>query len=169
MKKEDLKKIEKYFTLYSEGEYVDCYSNESGEKMKKYYHKEYDEFKLIVFEKGGDVYQLNSDHEIQGIELVGFESLRVRFSSFEGEDISDIPDDRNNALQDFAVEYIMKRIRKELEEAVDGKKNFVTGEKMESPVCWENDLGKFEFDGKSMLFSPVKSLESIVVDLTIKK
>ena len=88
MNKSDIKKTEKYFVKYTEGIYraPDYFSSET---CKKYYHKKEDYFHIAIFE-GGDVYQLNNDGEVQGIELNTIEELKVRYKSFTGEELENI-------------------------------------------------------------------------------
>ena len=60
------------------------FENYNGEK---YFHNEWDNFKIIIDNKSNEVYQLNSDHEIQGIELITLEDFKTRFKSFTGEQL----------------------------------------------------------------------------------
>lgn len=94
MNKEDLNKIEKYFEKYSEGEYHSSFGSNDKQNAKSYYHK-WECFYLIVFDNG-DVYQLNSEHEIQGVELNTFDSIKIRFKSFTGEDVENIGNTEND-------------------------------------------------------------------------
>ena len=77
MTKEEITEVEKYFNQYSQG------------TLGKYFSHEMENFHIIIGDEG-DVYQLNSDHEAQGIELETLESLRVRFRSFTGEELEAI-------------------------------------------------------------------------------
>ena len=84
MLKKHLIEVEKHFEKYSEGTYTSpyCFGNET---CKKYYHKKEDCFQIAIFESG-QLYQLNSDHEKQGIELKTLDDLKIRFKSFTGEE-----------------------------------------------------------------------------------
>lgn len=76
MVKSDIEVITKYFEEYN------------GNKIRmKYFHNEWDNFKIIIDWEFDEVYQLNSDHEIQGIELLTLEEFKGRFKSFTGEDL----------------------------------------------------------------------------------
>jgi hypothetical protein len=77
--------IEKYFKLYHEGIYYSSFYD-GKEEGRSFYHKKEDEFMIIIFQSR-EVYQLNSDHEIQGIELKTFRDLKTRFKSFTGENL----------------------------------------------------------------------------------
>ena len=46
-------------------------------------------FEIIIY-NDGVVYQLNSDHERQGIELDTLDNLKIRFKSFTGENLEDM-------------------------------------------------------------------------------
>jgi hypothetical protein len=85
MNTEEIQKIEKYFTKYSDKDYVDCMTK-SEPVIGHYYHSEEDNFYIVIF-KDQRVYQLNSDHDTQGIELVDYDKLVERFESFTGERI----------------------------------------------------------------------------------
>lgn len=90
MTKEEIEQVEKYFNWYFEIPYRDSYGRHHDEICKKFYHKEQDVFHIIIFTETNQVYQLNTDHEIYGIELETFKDLRIRFESFTGEKIYDI-------------------------------------------------------------------------------
>ena len=83
MKVEDLDIIKNHFEEYSKGTYHSpiYFGNDS---CIKYYHKKEDDFHIAIFENC-EVYQLNSDHEIQGVELIDLEQFKIRFKSFTGE------------------------------------------------------------------------------------
>jgi hypothetical protein len=89
MNKKELKEIEKYFENYSNGEYHPKHSNYSNKICGRWYHKEESEFKIVIFEND-ELYQLNSDHEIQGVELDTLDALKIRFKSFTGNNIENI-------------------------------------------------------------------------------
>jgi len=75
MSEKDLKEVKKHFVKYVE--------NPIG--GESYYHKM--ENFYIIISRDNEVYQLNSDHERQGIELDTLENLKTRFKSFTGEDL----------------------------------------------------------------------------------
>ena len=87
MENKELEKIKKYFTMYNDSEYKTYLSE--PEKCKRYFHKEEDIFKIAIFEDDS-VYQLDTDHEIFGIELQTFKDLKIRFKSLTGEKVKDI-------------------------------------------------------------------------------
>ncbi len=70
----DLNKLLEYFTEYS-----------NSENYKKYYHNG-ENFEIIVYDDNS-VFQTNSDHERQGIELDTIDNFKIRFKSFTGEDL----------------------------------------------------------------------------------
>lgn len=70
----NLNEILKHFTKYG-----------NNEKGKKYYHNEED-FEIIVY-NDNSVFQTNSDHEKQGIELDTIDNFKIRFKSFTGKDL----------------------------------------------------------------------------------
>jgi hypothetical protein len=70
------------FTLYSSADYKDFYYYKPR-KCGKYYHNEAD-FHIVVFDDDNSVYQLNTDHEIFGVELKTFPAFKKRFESFTG-------------------------------------------------------------------------------------
>ena len=83
MSKEEITEIQKHFTCYSKNDYV-SYLHEPEKVIGHYYHTEEDYFQIIIFEDGS-VYQINSEHETQGIELEDYDKLAKRFESFTGE------------------------------------------------------------------------------------
>ena len=83
MSKEEITEIQKHFTCYSKSDYV-SYLYEPQKVIGHYYHTEEDYFKIIIFEDDS-VYQINSEHETQGIELEDYDKLAKRFKSFTGE------------------------------------------------------------------------------------
>ena len=80
MNKKDLNQITEYFSEY----------NKSESNIKCTHHRE--NFEVIIY-NDGVVYQLNSDHESQGIELDTLDNLKIRFKSFTGEELENISDD----------------------------------------------------------------------------
>jgi hypothetical protein len=74
----ELNEVVTYFIEYT--------SKEDG---KYYFHKEGDDFKIIITPEG-EIYQLNTDHEVWGIELETIEDLKVRFKSFTGENLEEV-------------------------------------------------------------------------------
>ena len=74
----ELEEVVGYFSEYT--------TRESG---KKYFHKEEDNFHIIITPKN-ELYQLNTDHEVWGIELETIEDLKVRFKSFTGENLEEV-------------------------------------------------------------------------------
>lgn len=83
MNTKDITEIKKYFNKYSTDVYHSPYY--SGQEVcEKYSHKEEDYFQILIFDDSKSVYQTNSDHEIQGIELITIDDLRIRFKSFTG-------------------------------------------------------------------------------------
>ena len=83
MIKEEVLEIQKHFTCYSKSDYV-SYLYEPQKVIGYYYHTEEDYFKIIIFEDNS-VYQINSEHDTQGIELEDYDKLVKRFESFTGE------------------------------------------------------------------------------------
>ena len=73
MEQKELTEIIKYFE-----EYKCC------ENGKYYFHKECDDFHIVIT-PNNEIYQLNTDHELYGIELKTLENLQNRFKSFTGE------------------------------------------------------------------------------------
>lgn len=71
MRLDEIKYIEKHFQKYTE--------TNIG---KLYIHNE-ESFSIVITENN-EVYQLNSEHEIQGIELETLDKLHLRFKSFTG-------------------------------------------------------------------------------------
>ena len=69
----DLNQLLTYFTEYS------------SETDKKYYHNG-ENFEIIVYDDNS-VFQTNSDHERQGVELDTIDNFKIRFKSFTGEDL----------------------------------------------------------------------------------
>ena len=90
MTKEEIEQVGKYFECYSEKPYRDAYGRQDNNIGKRFFHKKQDVFHIIIFPETNQVYQLNTDHEIYGIELETFKELRIRFESFTGEKIYDI-------------------------------------------------------------------------------
>lgn len=84
MSNEEILEIEKHFTKYNEGDYIDARMRKPQPIRGKYFHNYEDYFHIIIFEDG-TIYQLNSDHELQGIELKSYNKLVERFESFCGE------------------------------------------------------------------------------------
>jgi len=80
MEIKDLKQVMEYFSEY----------NKSESNIKCSHHQE--NFKIIIY-NDGQVYQLNSNHERQGIELGTLDNLKIRFKSFTGEDLENVSDD----------------------------------------------------------------------------
>ena len=68
------KQLLTYFTEYS-----------SSETDRKYYHNG-ENFEIIVYDNNS-VFQTNSDHERQGVELDTIDNFKIRFKSFTGEDL----------------------------------------------------------------------------------
>ena len=77
----DLKEILKHFKEYKKG----AYSLYNDGIYTHYFHKR-ENFYIIVTENN-EVYQENSEHEKQGIELTDLDSFKIRFKSFTGEDL----------------------------------------------------------------------------------
>ncbi len=93
MTKKEIEQVGKYFECYSEAPYRDAYGYHDNEICKKFFHKEYDSFHIAIFQETNSVYQLNTDHEIYGIELETFENLEMRFFSFTGDHVHNVEDD----------------------------------------------------------------------------
>lgn len=74
MDKNELSEVVKYFEVYI--------TNDEG---TKYYHQ-LENFNIIIT-NDDEVYQLNSDHEVQGVELKTLNEFKVRFKSFTGENL----------------------------------------------------------------------------------
>jgi hypothetical protein len=104
MKVEEILEIEKHFRKYSESDYIDYYEPKPIPVRGKYIHNEWDNFKIVIFEDN-EVYQLNSDHEIQGVELEGLDDFKIRFKSFMGESMTEYLNDNDRPekpkLDDF--------------------------------------------------------------------
>jgi len=90
MNKEEIKKLEPYFVCYSEGKYTDPIGWCDGESCKRFFHKEESNFHIILFPETNVVYQINTDHEIFGVELETYDELVIRFESFTREKIDNI-------------------------------------------------------------------------------
>lgn len=90
MTKEEIEQAVKYFDSYSESPYRDAYGRHHDEICKQFYHKECNNFNIAIFPETNQVYQINTDHELYGIELERFIDLMVRFESFTGEKIYNI-------------------------------------------------------------------------------
>lgn len=100
MTKEDIKKLEPYFVCYKEEEYHDPMGWCNGELCKKMFHKEQSNFHIVLFTATDVVYQLNTDHEIFGVELETYDELVTRFKSFTREDIDNISEKTKEAWDD---------------------------------------------------------------------
>ena len=98
MDKEDLKRTLHYFKKFFEREYGRVYDAEPV-KARYYWHKGYFDFPIIVFIKTKEVYQLNSDHEVTGIELKTFVDMCVRFKSFMGYDINKYDEESDKIIK----------------------------------------------------------------------
>lgn len=83
MEIKDIEYIEQYFDCYSTSDYLDMYQR--FPVRGNYSNREF-EF-MIVISKEGEVWQTNSDHDITGVELVTLEDFKVRFKSFNGEEL----------------------------------------------------------------------------------
>jgi hypothetical protein len=79
MNLQDLNEITKYFVQYRKDEQLG----------HQFFHKENDNFKIIIT-PDKELYQLNTDHEIWGIELDTIDNLKIRFKSFTGENLEDV-------------------------------------------------------------------------------
>lgn len=86
MKKDELDKILPYFIMYSDRDYSNFYLSDST-PAKWYYHKG-SEFPIIIFENG-EVYQVGTEADTIGIELVTYEKFIERYESFTGEKIEE--------------------------------------------------------------------------------
>jgi hypothetical protein len=84
MSEVELSEVVEYFCEYT--------TREDG---KKYFHKENDNFHIIITPEN-ELYQLNTDHEVWGIELETIEDLKIRFKSFTSENLEDITGDFYN-------------------------------------------------------------------------
>lgn len=60
-----------------------------SEDGRKFFHKENDNFHIIIT-PNNELYQLDTDHEVWGIELETIEDLKVRFKSFTGENLEEV-------------------------------------------------------------------------------
>ena len=89
MTKEEINKIEQYFTCYSESQIYDPMVKK-GPMVKWLFHKECDNFNLVIFIEDNSVYQAGSEADIIGCELDTFEELVTRFESFTKEKIDNI-------------------------------------------------------------------------------
>jgi len=74
----ELEEVVEYFHEYT-----------SGKDGRKFFHKENDNFHIIITPEN-NLYQLNTDHEVWGIELETIEDLKVRFKSFTGENLEEV-------------------------------------------------------------------------------
>ena len=93
MNKQELEKIELYFHSFREGTQ---HSIRHGERPgKNYFHKECDNFHIVVFTDDGSVYQEGTEAETIGVELETWEDIEVRFLSFTGERVEDVPADNH--------------------------------------------------------------------------
>lgn len=91
MTKEELAKIDEYFECYQTGTFVDSiFTFYNGHKAKRYFHKEHDNFHLVVFVDDDVVYQGGTEADTIGCELETFEELVIRFESFTRDKIDNI-------------------------------------------------------------------------------
>lgn len=94
MTKEEIIELDKYFECYSTSLYHSAFyypkSEEARQVCRKLYHKEHDNFHIIIFDDTLEVYQADTDHEIFGIELENMDKLITRFESFTGEQVDNI-------------------------------------------------------------------------------
>ena len=85
MNSKDIEYIKNYFINYS---------------INKYFHNG-ENFHILIGEVD-ELYQLNSDHEEQGIELETLEEFKIRFKSFTGEEFDRkiylVKYDKNNQI-----------------------------------------------------------------------
>lgn len=81
MNVKEINEVLKYFVEYH-----------ISDEDKKYFHKENDNFKINI-SLNNEVYQLNTDHEIWGIELENIDKLKIRFESFTGEKLEEVSED----------------------------------------------------------------------------
>jgi hypothetical protein len=79
MSEVELNEVVMYFVQYGKDEQLGY----------KFFHKENDNFKIIIT-PDKELYQLNTDHEVWGIELETIEALKVRFNSFTGENLEEV-------------------------------------------------------------------------------
>jgi hypothetical protein len=89
MEQQEINIVLQYFTSYHKGKYIDAFW--MGEPMisTQYYHNECDWFQIMIFENN-ELYQINTEHEMYGIELKTIDDLKQRFKSFTGEELSNI-------------------------------------------------------------------------------
>ena len=94
MTKEEIIELDEYFTCYSTGPYYSAFyypkTEEARQVCRNLFHKENDNFHIIIFDDTQEVYQASTDHEIFGIELDSMDKLKIRFESFTGEKIDNI-------------------------------------------------------------------------------
>ena len=86
----EIEELEQWFTKYSESDYVDCCT--PPEPVRGSYYHKWESFDIVIF-KTNEVYQTNSDHDTQGIELKTMDDIKLRFKSFTGEPIEKLNDD----------------------------------------------------------------------------
>jgi len=86
----EIEELEQWFDKYSESDYVSYFS--PNEPVRGNYTHKWECFSIVIF-KNNEVYQTNSDHETQGIELKTMDEMKVRFESFVGEPIEKLSDD----------------------------------------------------------------------------
>jgi hypothetical protein len=82
--KDNMVEWKKILTKYFHNYYTD-------HKGTKYFHKENDNFKIIITEDN-ELYQLNTDHEPYGVRIDTMNKLKIRFKSFTDENLEDITD-----------------------------------------------------------------------------
>jgi len=88
---EDIWYIKEFFTCYDEDVIYRSpmrYPSEDDSVCSYFYHNESDEFHIVIFENN-EVWQINSEHEIQGVELKTLEKFEIRFKSFTGDNLED--------------------------------------------------------------------------------
>lgn len=94
MTKEEIIQLDEYFTCYSTSKYHSAFyypkTEEDRQMCRKLFHKEHDNFHILVFDDTAEVYQADTDHEIFGIELETMDKLKERFESFTGDKIDNI-------------------------------------------------------------------------------
>lgn len=81
------------------------YAKGQREEEKLFFHME-EEFHVGIFIENEEqvVYQLNSDHEAQGIPLETWKDLEVRFKSFTGEDVNFVSERNRKVYEELEQE-----------------------------------------------------------------
>lgn len=142
MKQQEIIELLDYFTRYS-----------SSKEYVHYFHKEWDSFKIGIYNQTEEVFQLNTDHEPFGIELNTLEDLKTRFKSFTGERLEDIP----------GVDSEMKQKISMLENQVE-----LLEEDIECVHMWLDNQGapQYDFGERMNKYSIVGRIQELIKTIT---